>query len=414
VVLCRLSGEFKLLSSRHLKNKEKDMKKTRVSRLLFALAAAAVLLPGCAKKENVIKLGLNAPLTGSNAQVGESAKNGVDMIVEKVNAEGGLDVKGTRYKIQMVYENNQGDPNTSANITTKMIEQDKILALIGPGSSVRTEPAAQICNDSHVPMISFWATVPTITKNRPYVFRSCFTDDFHAEKAAKYAVEAYPVTKIAILYNIDDAWSKSISAIFRNQWESYKGKGSVVHYESFNEPDQDFSAQLTKIINSDAELLYLPIWYTHVALAVPQAKALGWNKDILGGDGWASAALWSASKGSVAGYRFTCAYASSGAVGKTKEFIDAYDTKYGYIPDDVSALSYDALMIVLQAIQSEGLTGDLTKDREAIKGGMAAIKNYSGVTGDMVFTEDGDPIKPVVVVKISDTGEFEYETSIMP
>jgi branched-chain amino acid transport system substrate-binding protein len=116
----------------------------------------------------------------------------------------------------------------------------------------------------------------------------------------------------------------------------------------------------------------------------------------------------------VAGYYFTTHYAAAGAVGKTKEFIDEYNASYGYVPDDVAALSYDAIMIVLQAIQNAGLTGSLQKDRDAIKDAIASLKDYEGITGKMTFTPEGDPIKAAVVVRISEAGEFEFVQSLQP
>jgi branched-chain amino acid transport system substrate-binding protein len=114
------------------------------------------------------------------------------------------------------------------------------------------------------------------------------------------------------------------------------------------------------------------------------------------------------------GYYFTTHYAAAGAVGKTKEFIDTYNTKYGYVPDDVAALTYDAVNIVLQAIRNAGITGDLAKDRDNIKNAIASLKNFDGITGKMNFTPDGDPQKEAVVVRISDAGEFVFEASLAP
>jgi branched-chain amino acid transport system substrate-binding protein len=187
----------------------------------------------------------------------------------------------------------------------------------------------------------------------------------------------------------------------------------VAAFESFGQKDQDFSVQLTRIVNSGAQLLYLPDYYNHVALIVPQAKDLGWgDKPILGSDSWGSADLVSLSKGSVTGYYFTTHYAAAGAVGKTKEFIDQYKAAYGYVPDDVAALSYDSARIILQAIQTAGLSGDLAKDRDAVRAAIAAMKDFDGITGSMTFDANGDPAKPAVVVRINSAGEFEYVTSL--
>ena len=145
-----------------------------------------------------------------------------------------------------------------------------------------------------------------------------------------------------------------------------------------------------------------------------QAKDLGWSKPVMGSDSWGSADLFPLSKGAVVGAYFTTHYAAKGATGKTKEFIDKYVKSYGYVPDDVAALTYDATYIVLQAIQDAGLTGNLKKDRVAIKDAMGKIKSFAGVTGNMQFTPDGDPVKEAVVVRVTKEGEFEYVKSLKP
>jgi branched-chain amino acid transport system substrate-binding protein len=230
--------------------------------------------------------------------------------------------------------------------------------------------------------------------------------------ASRFTKEQFGVSKIAIFYNLEDDYSKTLAELYRDSWNA--NYGNVTIFDSFGQKDTDFSPQLTKIIASDAEILYLPVYYDLVAKIIPQAKSLGWNKPIVGADAWGSADLWNLSAGSVAGYYFTTHYAAAGAKGKTKEFIDTYTAKYGYTPDDVAALTYDAIHIVLQAIQDAGITGDLAKDRENVKNAMASLKNFDGITGKMNFTPDGDPQKEAVVVQVSDAGEFVYVTSLTP
>jgi branched-chain amino acid transport system substrate-binding protein len=289
-----------------------------------------------------------------------------------------------------------------------------VLAVVGPCGSGRAIPAGQVNNENKVPMVSPWATNPTVTSNRPYVFRACILDPVQAPAAVRFARGQFAgLTKTAILYNIDDDYSKTLAELFRDSWVQTNGAGSVVAFESFGQKDQDFSVQLTRIVNSGAEILYLPDYYNHVALIVPQIKDLGWgDRPILGSDSWGSADLVSLSKGSVAGYYFTTHYAAAGATGKTKEFIDQYRAAYGYVPDDVAALSYDSVRIILEAIQLAGISGNLATDRENIRASIAGLKDFDGITGRMTFDGNGDPVKPAVVVRISNSGEFEYVTSL--
>ena len=189
----------------------------------------------------------------------------------------------------------------------------------------------------------------------------------------------------------------------------------MVAYESFTTKDADFSSQLTKIINSGAEVLFTPQYYNEVALIVQQAHQLGWDKPIVGSDSWGSAETVKLCGKDCYGLFFSTHYAAAGAKGATKAFIDRYTKEHGYVPDDVAALTWDSMRLVQAAIEGvDELTGDLEKDRKAVRDALAKIKDFDGITGGMTFTEDGDPIKCAVIVRISDAGEFEFYKSVCP
>ena len=186
-------------------------------------------------------------------------------------------------------------------------------------------------------------------------------------------------------------------------------------FESFTTKDTDFSAQLTTIIDSGAEFFFTPQYYNEVALIVQQAHELGWDAPIIGSDSWGSTETVELCGPDCYGLFFSTHYAAAGATGATKEFIDRYEAEYGYVPDDVGALTWDVLHLVQQAIEDCGwITGDLETDRTCIRDALASIENFPGITGDMTFTEEGDPIKCAVIVRISDTGEYEFYQSACP
>ncbi|MFA6857146.1 MAG: ABC transporter substrate-binding protein [Treponema sp.] len=384
---------------------------TKVGTAVLAVAVLTGFLTG-ARKNQTIKIGFNIPLTGDSPKVGESSKFSGELIKNEINSQGGLEVKGRKYMLDFIYVDNELKADSAIQAAYKLIDQDKVLACIGPDGSGRAIPAGQVYNDEKTPMISPWATNPSVTKDRPYVFRACFLDPFQAPVAAKFAKEQFKSTNVAILYNLEDDYSKTLAELFKKAWEGQQG-GKVVAFESFGQKDQDFSVQLTKIVASGADFLYLPDYYNHVALITTQAKDLGWSKPVMGSDSWGSADLVKLSKGAVIGDYFTTHYAAAGATGKTKEFIDKYNAAYGYVPDDVGALTYDAVNIVLTAIQNAGITGNLKKDRAAVRDAMASIKNFPGVTGKMTFSTN-DPAKEAVVVQVGENGDFNFVKSIQP
>jgi branched-chain amino acid transport system substrate-binding protein len=388
------------------------MKKALIGGCLFLLVLSMAMAGGGG--EQTIKIGFNIPLTGNSPKLGESAKNAGELVKKQINDAGGLDVQGKKYKVDFVYVDNELKPESAVQAAIRLIEQDRVLAIVGPAGSGRAIPAGQINNDNRTPMVSPWATNPDVTRNRPYVFRACILDPVQAPAAVKFAAQQFPqVVRAAVLYNVEDDYSKGLAELFRGSWESSHGAGSVRAFESFGENDKDFSVQLTKIVNTDAQLLYLPDYYNHVALIVPQAKNLGWgDKPVLGSDSWGSSDLVTLSNNAVRGYYFTDHFAAAGATGITKTFIDQYRAAYNENPDSVAALTYDSAMIVLQAVANAGLTGTLAKDREAVKDAVVALKDFPGVTGSMTFNADGDPDKTAVVVQISDAGEFTFVTNM--
>ncbi len=232
---------------------------------------------------------------------------------------------------------------------------------------------------------------------------------------AGFITAEFKFTKAAVLYDVASDYPKGLAEFFKQAWEKLHGAGSVVAYESFTTKDTDFSSQLTKIVASDAQVLFTPQYYNEVALIVQQAHQLGWKNPIVGSDSWGSAETVKLCGKDCYGAFFSTHYAAAGATGATKAFIDRYNAKHGYVPDDVAALTWDSLRIVAEAIRNTGgLTGDLKKDRQLVRDALAGIKKFSGITGDMTFTEQGDPIKCAVIVRISDEGEFEFYKSVCP
>jgi branched-chain amino acid transport system substrate-binding protein len=296
-----------------------------------------------------------------------------------------------------------------------MITEDEVLVIVGPQASAQAVPAGEVANNWQTPMISPWSTNPSTTSGRPYVFRGCFLDPFQGPVLANFITEEFGFKKAAVLYDVASDYPKGLAEYFKKAWEKLHGPGSIVAFESFTTRDPDFSSQLTKIIQSGAQVLFTPQYYNEVALIVQQAHELGWNKPIVGSDSWGSAETVKLCGKDCYGLFFSSHYAAAGAKGATKAFIERYQKKYGYVPDDVAALTWDSLGIMQEAIRSCGkITGNLEKDRKCVRDAIARIKEFKGITGNMTFTEEGDPVKCAVIVRISDTGAFEFYKSVCP
>ena len=380
---------------------------------LLALVGA-VLLGACGGGgTDTIKIGINAPMTGDIPKVGEGTKYAAEMWLEDIGGE--LTVGGKTYTVELVIEDNEAKAESATAANTKMITQDEVLVIVGPQSSKQAVPAGGVANDNSTPMVSPWSTNPDTTLDRPWVFRTPFLDPFQGPVVAGFVTEEFGFTKAGVLYDVASDYPKGLAEFFKQGWEDLHGADSVVAFESFTTGDADFSAQLTNIKDSGAEFIFTPQYYNEVALIVQQAHELGWDAPIVGSDSWGSAELMNLCGDDCHGLFFSTHYAAAGATGATKEFIDRYNAKYGYVPDDVGALTWDTMLIVQKAIQDCGeITGDLAADRTCVRDALAQIKNFQGITGEMTFTDQGDPIKCAVIVKISDAGEFEFYKQACP
>jgi branched-chain amino acid transport system substrate-binding protein len=366
-------------------------------------------------RKKVIKVGINAPITGDIPKVGEGTKFAALMWLADIEKAGGLAVGGKKYPVELVIEDNEAKAESAVKANTKMITDDEVLVIVGPQSSKQAVPAGNVANTYKTPMITPWSTNPDSTADRPFVFRGCFLDPFQGPVLANFITEEFKFTKAAVLYDVASDYPKGLAEFFKQAWEKIHGAGSVVAYESFTTKDTDFSSQLSKINKSGAQVLFTPQYYNEVALIVQQAHELGWSGPIVGSDSWGSAETVTLCGKDCYGLFFSSHYAAAGAKGATKEFIERYEKTYGYTPDDVAALTWDSLRLVQSAIENSGkYTGKIKKDRQAVRDALAKIKNFKGITGDMTFTEEGDPIKCAVIVRISNQGEYQFYKSVCP
>lgn len=385
--------------------------------LLSLVLILSIFITACGAKgaggATTIKVGVVAELTGDIPAVGASCKNASEMAVQEVNDAGGLDVGGTKYKVELFIEDNAGKADQSASAAQKLITQQNVVAIIGPNASRYAIPASEIAESSKVVLISPWSTNPKTTldakTNLPkrYVFRAAFIDPFQGRVVAKFALDNLKATKAAVLYDVASDYNKGIAEFFKQTYE--QNGGTVVAFETYTTGDKDFSAQLTKIKEANPEVIFLPNYYSEVPLQIQQAHRLGITAPFLGSDSWGSAELIKLCGTDCEGYYFSTHYAADNATPVAKKFIDAYTAKYGSTPDDVAALTYDSFGLLWKALQGAGKI-----DREAVRNALAQVTNYDGVTGNMTFKEgSGDPIKSAVILQIKG-GKFVWFANANP
>ena len=375
--------------------------------IVLTVLTCSLAFGGCAPKEtNDIRIGVNAEITGSKPTVGDSCKNAAQLLVTQVNADGGLKVGDKKWPVTLFIEDNEDKPESAAAVAKKLISQNNVLAILGPNASGNAIPAARICEDAKVIMITPWSTNPKTTENMKYVFRACFVDDFQGQVMAKFARDNLKANTAAVLYDVASEYNKGIAEIFKKEFEAMGGK--VVAFESYTKDDKDFSSQLTKIKAANPDVLFLPNYYNEVPLQVQQARRLGLTCAIIGSDSWGSDELLKLGGKDLEGCFFSTHYAPDIATPEAQKFIKDYEAKYGKKPDDVAALTYDSLNLLLTAISKAG-----SLDRQKVRDALANITEFEGVTGKMKFKGTGDPIKSAVIIQIKD-GKFTYFDSVAP
>ena len=372
--------------------------------LIVPVFAAGIM--GCGGEEKVIKIGVNAELTGSVPVVGQSCKNAALMAAEEINADGGLEVDGKKYELKMLVEDNEDKAESAAAVAQKLINQNEVLAMIGANASRNAIPAGAVAESAKVPMVSPWSTNVKLTQDKKYVFRACFIDDFQGVVCAKFSLNNLGAKTAAVLYDVGSEYNKGIAEVYKKSFADNGGK--IVAFETYTTGDKDFSAQLTKIVGTNPDVLFLPNYYSEVPLQVQQALRIGYKGKFLGSDSWGSSEIITLGGADMEGSYFSTHYASDIATPKAQSFISNYKEKYGSVPDDVAALTYDAVHLLCQAIQAAGKL-----DREAVRDALAEIEQFDGVTGQMQFKGSGDPIKSAVIIQIKD-GQFKYFETAKP
>lgn len=382
--------------------------------LILSLLALTLVFNSCSSNKKVIKIGLNTELTGEVPAVGASCANAAKLFAEKINQQGGLDVGGVKMPISLIIGDNGAKPDQAAAVAQRLISQENILAMVGPNISSCAIPAAEIAESLHCLMFSPWSTNPLTTIDgktkafKKYVYRGCFTDAVEIPALAQFAIENLHLKRAAVLYDISSEYPTSATSLFK---KSFTGKGGqLICTETYTTGDRDFSAQLTKIKASNPDVLFLPAYYNDAPLIAQQARRLGITAVFLGGNSWSTPEMLKLDSGHYLNGAFLSNHFSTQSdAPQVKTFITEYQTKFGQLPDDIAALTYDTMGIL-----SEAIVKAAKADRSAILDAMEKVDHFSGITGNFIYEPGShDPKKSIVILTVKD-GSFGYVTTVEP
>ncbi|MEH7333262.1 ABC transporter substrate-binding protein [Neobacillus drentensis] len=391
------------------------MRKKKVAGIFMSLMMAAGVMAGCgsastsgdAEKGGTIKIGANLELSGGVASYGQSVKEGVELAFEEINKKG-IDGK----KLKLVAVDNKSDAAEATNGAIKLVSQDKVSAIIGSATSTNTLAQVQIAQDNKVPLITPTATNATITnkdgKVNDFVFRTCFIDPFQGTVAATFALDTLKVKSAAVIIDSSSDYSKGLASSFKANFK--KNGGTIVAEEAYVAKDTDFNAILTNIKAKNPDYVFLPGFYEEVGLIVKQARALGINVPIMGGDGWDSPKLVEIAGADPLKNTFiTNHYSSGDSDKKVQEFVSAFKAKYdGKSPDAFAALGYDTAYFVADAIKRAG-----SSDPKKIQKALESTDGLQLVSGNLKLDKNHDPIKAAVILEYVN-GQQQFKTKVNP
>ena len=388
-------------------------RKTHKATLAALLALCAVLAATACRRQDArvvevppperVRVGAFMSLSGDTAQYGISALNGIRMAVEEANAAGGI--RGRR--VDLVVRDTRSDAVETALVVEKLAREEHVHALIGEVVSSRSLAAARVAQRERVPMLTPSATSPEITAVGDYVFRSCYTDTFQGVALARFAIGSLGALRAALLVDRDQGYSVELARLVREDFKRRGGK--VVAEQQYPDGESDFSVQLAEVGASQPDVVFIPGYYMEVGLLARQARALGLNAPLVGGDGWDSPRLTQIGGEALSGGFFTTHFSPEDPDPQVQRFVADYRRLFVVSPDSFSATAYDAARILLAAIERAP-----TLERSAVRDSLAATRDLPGVTGAVTFNPERNAVKPIVVVRIGAGGRQTVEAHVTP
>ena len=375
---------------------------------LALLATACERRPGtdgAAPSTGDIPIGMYGSLTGDGASFGQSSREGTELAVEEINNAGG--VLGGR-KFRLLVEDDQSRPEEASNAVTKLVTQDRVVAVLGEVASRRSLAAAPVSQKYQVPMISPSSTNERVTEVGDYIFRVCFIDPFQGEVLAKFAYNDLKARRVAILKDIQQDYSVGLTDSISKNFTALGGQ--VLDPVSYSTGDADFKAVLTQVRSQKPDAIFATGYYPEAAIIVRQARELGMTMPLLGGDGWVGDALRNGRE-ALNNTFISNHYSGDNPDPVVQNFVKAYRAKFNREPDAIAALAYDSVKVLADALTRANST-EGPKLRDAL-----AMTDVVGVTGRLKINEKRNVDKPAVIQEVTYAeGEvkFVYKTTINP
>ena len=370
---------------------------------------AAFMLAGCTvaksssgdgtkQDKDSVKIGVNMELSGAAAGYGNAQKQGIQLAVSEINKKGGIDVNGRKKKIKLIMRDNKTAISTSASVAAQLATKEKVAAIVGPATTNAGTAEIPNITKAKVPSVSPSATDPnyTLQKNgkvQPFVFRACYQNNFQGGSAAKFVMNNIKAKRVAVYTDNSSDYGNGLAKAFK---KTYKGK--IVDSQTFSEGDKDFNAVLTSFKAKKVDAIYVPGYYTEVGLIIKQARQIGIKAPIVGSDGMADPKLVQIAGAKNASKIYYTTPFSTQVAAKdptASKFMRDFKNRYNEEAPTFSALAYDAVYMIKEAIENEK-----SDDSAKITKGLEQIKDFTGVTGKITVDKDHNPEKPIAVEEL--------------
>jgi branched-chain amino acid transport system substrate-binding protein len=378
---------------------------------LSLLASAALLISGCDSKPEsgaatkpageTIKIGEFSSMTGSESTWGQQTNEGIRLAIQERNAKGGI--KGRQ--IELSTQDTGSNTKDTGTAVTRLINQDKVVALLGEVASTRSIAASKIAQASGIPMISPASTNDKVTAEGDMIFRACFTDSFQGPVNAQFLYDNLKARKVAVMFDQSSAYSTGLKDEFIKAFTAMGGQ--VLTTQSYKQGDSEYTAQLTNIRDAKPDAVFLPAYYTELGPISRKAKELGLAIPFAGGDGWDSPETLKFAH-SLEGWYFSNHYSDEDGRPEVKDFITRYQTKWGQKPGAMAVLGYDAANILFEALDRAPNTSG-----KALAAEIAKTKDFKGVSGTITLDKNRNASKPAVILGMKN-GAWKFVTSVEP
>jgi branched-chain amino acid transport system substrate-binding protein len=401
--------------------KARDVRVARAAPALFVAFALCVALAaaGCSRgrgsgaggggavveptPDERVRVGAFMSLTGDTAQYGISALNGYRMAVEEANATGGA---GGR-RVELIVEDTRSDGVETEVVVERLVREVRVHALLGEVVSSRSLAGARVAQREGVPMLTPSATSPEVTAVGPYVFRGCYTDIFQGAAIAHFATGQLGARRAAFLVDRDQRYSVDLARFIREDFVRHGGE--VVAEQEYDAGAADFSVQLAEVGAAKPDVIFIPGYYLEAGLLARQARAIGIEVPLVGGDGWDSPRLYEIGGQALSGGFYSSHFSAEDPDPQVQRFVADYRRLFVATPDSFAATAYDAARIMLAAVARAP-----TLERSAIRDALAATRDFPGVTGSVTFNDERNAVKSIVVVRIGDSGRLSVESHVSP